>query len=307
MNEPGTDAPHGRVGKARVRVSATAERPLAWMESGDGASRRNVALSWWRRYRAIDGPLQSLLLTVYVFLAVLPAIFVLAEYLERKPRALADHLVARYDLNGPTAQLLRTMLVGDRHHELGTALFAIATALFFGLGFGKVLQLVYARAWGLETRERVGDQVRFAVVLLALFGLIALLLVQTTEIAEHPPWANVAAAPGWVIVLFGYFVWAPTYLTHNRIAARDLLASAAPTSVGLVVLMLVSSHAMAPWINLYAVDFSGLGVFMGLFFWLGLSSTVIVICASLSPVLAGRRTYLAAEVEEANARIPSAR
>jgi len=267
------------------------------MEGGDEVSRRYVALSGWQRYRAIDGPLQSLLLTLYVFLAVLPAILVLAEYLQRNPAALADHLVARYNLNGPTADLLRGVLVGDKQHELGSALFAIVTALFFGLGFGKVLQLVYSRAWGLETRERVGDQARYAVVLLGLFGLIALLLVQTTEIAEHPPWANLAAAPGWVLLLFGYFVLAPRYLTRNRIAARDLVWSAALTSVGIVLLMLLSSHVMAPWINLYATDFSGLCVFMALFFWLGLSSTVIVVAASLSPVLAGRRVFLAGQTE----------
>ncbi len=56
--------------------------------------------------------------------------------------------------------------------------------------------------------------------------------------------------------------------------------------------MLVSSFAMASWIDLYATDFAGLGVFMALFFWLGLSSTVIVLCASLSPALAGRRSEL---------------
>ncbi len=57
--------------------------------------------------------------------------------------------------------------------------------------------------------------------------------------------------------------------------------------------MLLSSFAMAPWIDLYAKDFSGFGVFMALFFWLGLSASVVVACAALSPVLAGRRTYLA--------------
>ena len=57
--------------------------------------------------------------------------------------------------------------------------------------------------------------------------------------------------------------------------------------------MLDSSFATAPYIDFYAKNFSGLGVFMALFFWLGLSSTVVVACASLSPVLAGRRTFLA--------------
>ena len=43
--------------------------------------------------------------------------------------------------------MLRGVLVGDKQHELGTALFAIVTVLVFGIGFGRVLQLVYARAW----------------------------------------------------------------------------------------------------------------------------------------------------------------
>jgi len=275
------------------RLRAAGRDARTWVDGGDEASRRNVAVSWWRRYRGIDGPLQSLLLTLYVFLGIVPAILVLATYLERNPSALADHLVARYHLNHVTGGMLRGVLVGDKHHELGTAVFAIVTVLVFGIGFGRVLQLVYARAWKLDVRERVSDQGRFALVLLVLFGLIAVLLVQTTAIAEHPRWANTALAPGWVLVLFGYFVWAPRYLTHKRLTTRDLVASAALTSVGIVVLMLVSSYAMAPWIDLYAKDFSGLGVFMALFFWLGLSSTVIVACASLSPVLAGRRTFLA--------------
>jgi membrane protein len=294
-------------GGSRSRLRGASERPRAWIESGAEASRRSVAVTWWRRYRAIDGPLQSLLLTIYVFLGILPAILVLENYLERDPSALADHLVARYDLNHATGGMLRDILAGDKQHELGTALFATATVLVFGVGFGRVLQLVYARAWGLELRERTSDQARFAAVLLVLFGLIALLLAQTAEIAEHPPWANIAVAPGWVLVLFGYFVWAPRYLTHHRLTARDLVASAALTSVGIVVLMLVSSFAMAPWIDLYATDFSGFGVFMGLFFWFGLSSTVIVACASLSPVLAGRRVFLAGETRPTAASVPESR
>jgi membrane protein len=292
----GDERKHGVRATARaagIRIGSVAERPRIWVATGDQASKRGVALSWWQRYRAIDGPLQSLLLTVFVFMAILPAILVLTEYLQRNPAALANHLVSRFHLNGSAADTLRRVLVGDRTHKLGSALFAIATVLLFGLGFGRVLQLVYSRAWGLEAPERLADQARYAVVLLVLFGLMLLLLVQTKEIADHPPWAGPAIAPGWVLVLTGYFVWAPGYLTRGRIAARDLVASGALTALGLVALMFVSGFAMGWWIDLYASDFAGLGVFMALFFWLGLSSTTIVLAASLSPVLAGRRTYLA--------------
>lgn len=256
-----------------------------------------MALSWWRQYRRIDGPLQSLLLTLYVFLAIVPAVLVLAEYLERNPAALANHLVRRYHLTGSAAEMVHNVLAGDRQHELGSATFAIISVLIFGIGFGRVLQLVYGRAWGLDVRETLRDQFRFAVVLLVLFGLISLFLVQTTVVAghRHPPWTNPAIAPGWVVVLFGFFIWAPKYVTRGRLSVRDLVASAALTALGLVLLMFVSSWAMASWIDLYATDFSGFGVFMALFFWLALSSSVIVLAASLSPVLAGRRSYLAAQ------------
>ena len=141
-------------------------------------------------------------------------------------------------------------------------------------------------------------------MLLVLFGFIALLLAQTRRSPSTRRGRTPPSRPAGSLVLFGYFVWAPRYLTHKQLTARDLVASAALTSVGIVVLMLVSSFAMAPWIDLYAKDFSGLGVFMALFFWLGLSSTVVVACASLSPVLAGRRD-ISGRGRDTSSRFPS--
>jgi uncharacterized BrkB/YihY/UPF0761 family membrane protein len=281
---------------ARERVVRVADRPRVWVASGDAASKRYTALSWWQQYRRIDGPLQSLLLTVYVFFAIVPAVLVLAEYLEHNPGALAHHLVSRYHLTGSAAQTVRNVLVGDRRHEFGSAAIAIVSVLVFGVGFGRVLQIVYGRAWALDVKEKLSDQIRFGLVLLVLFGLISVFLVQLTEVAaqrHHAPWENPAFAPGWIVVLFGFFIWAPRYLTHHRLTVRDLVASSALTTLGIVALMLISSFAMAPWIDFYGTDYAGLGVVMALFFWLGLSSTVIVVAASLSPVLAGRRVYLA--------------
>jgi uncharacterized BrkB/YihY/UPF0761 family membrane protein len=61
------------------------------------------------------------------------------------------------------------------------------------------------------------------------------------------------------------------------------------TAVGLVVLMLVSNYVMQFWIDFYARDYGGLGVFLAIYFWLAFSSAVIVWAASLSPALAERR------------------
>ena len=272
------------------------DRPRAWVESGSEASTRYTALSWWQHYTLIDGPLQSLLLTVYVFFAIVPALLVLTAYLEHNPAALANRLTGHYHLSGSAAHMIDSLLVGNHQHRFVPTVFAIVSVLIFGVGFGRVLQLVYGRAWGLHIRERLTDQIRFGLILFVLLGLISLFLLQTAEVDSHrhPFWVNPAFAPGWLLVLFGFFIWAPRYVTDHRLRVRDLVACSALTSLGIVFLMLVSTFAMAPWISWYfGTDYGGLGIMMALFFWLGLSATVIVLAASLSPVLAGRRIYLA--------------
>jgi membrane protein len=96
-------------------------------------------------------------------------------------------------------------------------------------------------------------------------------------------------ALGWVGLLVLFFVWAPWLLTHKRITQRDLLPGAVLTAVGLVALMLLSSSVMEFWVSLYARDYGGFGVVLAIYFWILLSSGVIVWAASLSWALAERR------------------
>ena len=272
-----------------ARTAAVSRRGREWAERQDPGSPSGVAISAWRHYRAVDGPLQSALLSLYVLVAVLPALLVMEEYLDPHPDSLANSLVHHFRLNAPTASLIHGVLGEGKAHELGSALLAIAGALFFGLGFGRVLQLVHARAWRLALPTKQRDQAIYGAVLCGVYGLILLLLVQLTELRGAPGWVGLALAVGWVGLLILFFVWAPWLLTHKRITRRDLLPSAALTALGLVVLMLVSTHVMQFWVDLYARDYGGLGVVLALYFWIALSSAVIVWAASLSPALADRR------------------
>jgi membrane protein len=266
-----------------------AGRARDWADRQDPGSVRGVSISAWRHYQAVDGPRQSVLLALYILVAVVPAVLVIEEYLEADPAALAKHMAHHYGLSAQTASVVRNVLVQGRTHELGSALLAIAGALFFGLGFGRVLQVVHARAWGVSLPSRQTDQALYAVVLLGLYGLILLLLVQLTEVAGGPSWVRFAVTPGWVVLLAFYFAWTTRLLTHKLISWRDLLPGAALTAAGLVLLMWISRFVMEAWVNLYARDYGGLGVVMALFFWIAFSSAVIVWAASLGPALADRR------------------
>jgi uncharacterized BrkB/YihY/UPF0761 family membrane protein len=270
-------------------MTAVPRRGREWAERQDPAAPSGVAVSAWRHYRAIDGPQQSALLSLYVLVAVLPALLVIEAFLDPHPDSLANSLTHHYHLNTPTATLLHGVFHEGRAHELGSALLAIAGALFFGLGFGRVLQLVYARSWLLEVPTKGSDQTLYAAALLGVYGLILLLLIQLKELTGNPSWVVAALAVGWVGLLVLFFIWAPWHLTHGMIPRRDLLPGAFLTSVALVVLMLVSNYVMQFWVDLYAQDYGGFGVVLALYFWIALSSGVIVWAASLSPALADRR------------------
>jgi len=272
-----------------ARMAAVSGRGRDWAERQDPGSPAGVAISAWRHYRAVDGPLQSALLSLYVLVAVLPALLVMEEYLDPHPDSLANSLVHHFRLNAPTASLIHGVLDEGKAHELGSALLAIAGALFFGVGFGRVLQLVHARSWQLALPTRQTDQALYAGVLVGLYGLILLLLVQLTELKGSPRWVAALLALGWVGLLALFFTWAPWLLTHRLIKRRDLLPGAVLTALGLVVLMLASSYVMQFWVNLYARDYGGFGVVLAIYFWIAFSSALIVWTASLSPALAERR------------------
>lgn len=272
-----------------ARARAVAARGQAWVEGRDPASRTGVAIGAWQRYRAVEGPRQSALLSLYILVAVLPALLVMEEYLDPHPNSLANSLVHHYRLNASASELIHNVLAEGRSHEFGSALLAIISALVFGIGFGHVLQLVHARAWKLDLATGVSDQLGYGAVLVGLYGLLMLLLLQLNDFHPRSVVVKVLLGIGWAGFLTLFFVVAPRLLTHKQIAPRDLLPGAALTAIGLIVLMLVSRFVMPFWIDLYARDYGGLGVVLALYFWIALSSAVIVWAASLSPALAYRR------------------
>jgi uncharacterized BrkB/YihY/UPF0761 family membrane protein len=278
-----------RAARVRARLGAASQRGQDWVERQDPGSRRGVAIGAWRRYRAVEGPLQTALLSLYILVAVLPAVLVMEEYLDPHPNSLANSLVHHYRLNASTSELVHNVLGEGRSHELGSALIAIVSALVFGIGFGHVLQLVHARAWQLDLETGVADQLGYGAVLAGLYGLLMLLLVQLNEFHPSSVVVKVLLGLGWVGFLMLFFVVAPWLLTHKQVAPRDLLPGAALTAFGLVAFMVASRFFMQFWVDLYARDYGGFGVVLAIYFWIAFSSAVIVWAASLSPALAERR------------------
>src|SRR5262245_20498195 len=120
-----------RIRSVPGRTAAISQRGRDWADRQPPDPPQDVPIDAWPRYRAVDGPLQSALLSLYVLVAVLPALLVLEEYLDPHPNSLANSLVHHFGLNLPTSQLIHSVLSEGRAHELGSAVLAIAGALFF--------------------------------------------------------------------------------------------------------------------------------------------------------------------------------
>src|SRR3954451_22759479 len=112
----------GFLPKTRARVEATSDLCREWADRQEPDTVAGVAMAAWRRYRDVDGPLESALLSLYILVAVLPAVLVMEEYLQSNPRALANQMVSNYNLSNETGALLRSVFAQEDSHHLGAAL-----------------------------------------------------------------------------------------------------------------------------------------------------------------------------------------
>jgi membrane protein len=264
--------------------AAAAERGQLWIANQEPSSRKGATIGWVRRYQAADGQLYAVLLSAYFFLTMIPVLLVSASYAYRDPTVLAVRIEHRLGLHGQTASLFSTVMVGAGEHKLSAVAIAIIDLFFFGLGFGRVYQLVQARSWGLDLRK--------AEVLAAMVVGVMLFVVQTRELRGQPSWIGWVLDIGWLALLLLFFVWAPRLLLHHRVPARDLLPGAVFTLLGLVGLRIVSSLLFTHWLNWYSTTYGAFGIIIAVFFWIILMGTLLVLAAALSPALAQRRDLL---------------
>jgi membrane protein len=276
--------------KAVDRALAASSRGRLWVENQDPASATGATIGWVRRYQAADGQLFAVLLAAYFFLTVIPLLLVETTYIYSNPEALANRMEHRLRLTGATADLFHTVMAGASGHKLSAALIAVVNLFFFGLGFGRVLQIAHARSWSIDLRKSVVvDQARYAAVLVGLGLLTLILVIQTRVLHGQPSWIGWVLDVVWVAVLVGFFVWAPWLLLHKRVPARDVLPGAIFTVLCFIGMRLISVLLLKNWLEWYSKTYGALGIVMAIFFWLVILGTVMVLAAALSPALAHRR------------------
>ena len=282
-----------RVLRAYLWGMTLADRGQQWLENRDPATHTGATIGWYRRYQAADGQLYAVLLSAYFFLTMFPAMLVETSYVTGKPAAFAVHAEHRLGLHDPTSTLFVSVFAGVSQHAFVAVLLAVLGLVSFGLGFGRVLQLVHARAWGIDLRKNaIIDQSRYLAVLLAMLVMSLGYLLQQKYLGGRAAWIGWLLDLGWLAILCGFFIWSPRLLLHHRIATRRLVPGAVFTVLGLIALRIASKFVLAQWLDSYSKTYGAVGIVMGIIFWLITAATILVLAAALSPALAHRRDLL---------------
>jgi membrane protein len=284
------------------RGTAAYERGRDWVDAQDPATRKGATIGWYRRFRESDGSLLGVLLTAYLFVTAFPAAVVMTSYVYSDALEAGDRLVNRLGLTGEPARLVHSVVAGTSGHQLGATLVAVANVFIFGIGFGRVLQVVHARAWKIDLgKPQFFDQARYVLTLLVPVGFLLLYIIQTRALHGQPSWIGWMLVPVWIVALVAYFVWMPRMLLHKRVSVRDILPGAVFTILGLAALRLISAILLRNWLVWYSKYYGSLGVAMAIFFWIALPAGVLVLAAAFSPALAHRRDLRHAQRQDAAA------
>jgi membrane protein len=275
---------------AYAKGNAAAVRGKEWADRQDPATRRGATIGWYQRFRESDGGLFIVLLTGYLFVTLIPAAVVMMDYVYNDPNKVADRLSARLDLTGSVKTMLDSVLTGASGHQLGATLLAVFDVLIFGLGFGRVLQIVHARSWRIDLgKPQFFDQARYLLTLAVPLGFLLVYILQTRALHGQPSWIGLVLLPVWIAALFYYFVWMPRMLLHHHVTHRQVVPGAVFTLVGLAVLRVLSGLLFRHWLVWYSTYYGTLGIVMALFFWIMLYSGLLILAAALAPALAHRR------------------
>ena len=266
------------------RLVRWGERRLERHSSGRLGS---LALGWLQRY-AESSEYSAAALVLGTFLSMVPAllaVYALADLSAGSGNGIAQHLSYRLHIHQPAVALVVSAFGSEASNAAAASVVGLLGFLIFGLGLGKIVQDVYARAW----RIRVGspaDRWRFAVWFIVSTILLGL---QVTE-------ESVVSALGWVLVspigfavLVVFWLWTPWFLLHRRIELSQLLPGALLATATYMGATIVSEFLLGYWVTDNGRLFGSFGIVLALLAWGQVLAGIWLTCGIFSPVYADWR------------------
>jgi uncharacterized BrkB/YihY/UPF0761 family membrane protein len=225
-----------------------------------------------RRFNEIEGKHLSLVISMNLFVALIPLLILGYAFLEafNPHRSFGVVLVHAFHLTGSTAQTVEDTFTTANSGKNTALSISIISLLITGFDVSATVQLAYARAFAVNPLTGLHKYLRGAAWLLVLIAVSGGGLTLRYLIVGRPAWVILIALPAYLLLQFGFFIVTPRLLLDLPFAWRDLVAGAAVSTGAAILINAVSSFELHSWLSAYGRAYGGFGIGLGIIAYLGI-------------------------------------
>jgi uncharacterized BrkB/YihY/UPF0761 family membrane protein len=220
----------------------------------------------------MDAVARAIVLASQSFTAGIPFVIVVSS-LAPHDRDVASRLIARFHLQGATADQVRTLFLAHNDAQGAVTWISVVFLVASAMSFAAVLQVVYERALSFH---HVGLRARWrpAVWLLGASLYIGSFVELKPNIAVAG--SNLPRTVISILASFIFWFWTPRIQLGPRVPWRSLVPIAGLTTVSVTILAFVSPLYMPQMIRDDAARYGTIGAVFALLSWLVVLAFLIV-------------------------------
>ena len=315
---PGTELsqgdPAGEPGGIRTRrhpawiTSVQQQKQLRhYQEKLEQHRQAGFVLQSLRRFKKIDGKHLALVISLNLFVAVIPLLIIGYAFLEgfSPHHSVGALVVENLHLTGSTAQVVRDTFATAQSGKNVALSISVISLLITGLDVSATAQVAFARAFGMSPLRGVQKYLRGGAWLVLLLADTGVSLTLRTLAASRPLWYALATGAVLLVLEFGFFLITPRLLLDLPFAWRDLVPGAAICTVANAVVHTVAVFFLRNWFGEYGNAYGGFGIGLALIAAIGIVASFWVWIAAVMGVYWERKAGPAAvaAMEELSADI----
>lgn len=226
-----------------------------------------MGLALWRRWRDVDGSALAMLITLNVFLIVLPVMIMAVAYeawFFRTRVDFADVMVRRLMLTGRAADLLQHVIASARQSRAAATVLGVLGYVVFGGELVRRMQQAFNRPWDPDAADRIDVWRGTAWFIVSGVWLLATM----TPIAAFDRGGRPMQVPMLGLQVFLFWLVSSKLLTRKQSGWRHFLPGSIAGAVLVTAIALLSRFFLASWMQTFEAGFGQIGVVMALVWWL---------------------------------------
>ena len=253
-------------------------------------------LESFRRFNKIEGKHLALVITLNLFVAVIPLMIIGYAFIEafNPRRDIGNLLVGNLHLTGSTAQIVKDTFSNASSGKSVALSISLISLLITGLDVSATAQIAYARAFTMTPLHGVQKYLRGAAWLILLLADTGAALTLRSLATHHPLGFALAAGVVLLVLEFGFFLVTPRLLLDLPFKWRDLVPGAAVCTAAATVVHTVAALFLRNWFGEYGHAYGGFGVSLALAAFVGIIASFWVWIAAVMGVYWERRAGPAA-------------